>query len=456
MNLIIMILLISLLIIVHELGHFFAAKMFKMRVDKFGFGLPIGPTLYRKQIGETEFLIHAFLLGGYVSFPDDNEESDLPKDSPLRFKNKPIYQRAIVVSAGVVANLVCAIVLVFLTGLFWGNLPSNSYEVSIGKILPSATPSTKASGLQKGDIIYSVNGSKLVFPICLTKYLLHSRTEDGFAAQERIDEKLLKLQALNPRITDTNKPIKIGTVINLTKQDEEKPIKLTNDEILGLEQIKNNETELNTLQKATRDEIFNSHKYRIKKNITLKDLAAASADTYKPITLVVIRKGEKIELNKIYPDENGYIGIEKQIKEVFVPTKNIVALTKTTAEYISYNTQLMVYGLGKMFMGRIPMQEMHGIVAITKIGSDVIENQGLYKGVLLTAIISLNLAFINLLPIPALDGGHLLFLFLEKIRGRELSEKKTELISNFFFYLLILLMILIVFNDIFALITKQI
>ena len=78
MNLIIMLLLISVLIIVHELGHFLSAKLFKIKVDKFGIGLPIGPTLYEKQIGDTKFLIHAFLLGGYVSFPDDDENCELP------------------------------------------------------------------------------------------------------------------------------------------------------------------------------------------------------------------------------------------------------------------------------------------------------------------------------------------------------------------------------------------
>ena len=79
MSIIIMILLLSLLILVHEAGHFLAAKMFKMRVSKFGFGLPIGPTLWKKQIGDLEVLVHAFLLGGYVSFPDDEKDCDLPK-----------------------------------------------------------------------------------------------------------------------------------------------------------------------------------------------------------------------------------------------------------------------------------------------------------------------------------------------------------------------------------------
>ena len=75
-----MILLISFLVMVHELGHFTAAKAFKIRVDKFGFGLPVGPTLFRKKIGETEFLVHALLLGGYVSFPDDDANSELSAD----------------------------------------------------------------------------------------------------------------------------------------------------------------------------------------------------------------------------------------------------------------------------------------------------------------------------------------------------------------------------------------
>ena len=106
MSIIIMILLLSFLVLVHELGHFFAAKAFGMKVEKFGFGLPLGPTLFEKKIGETTFLIHALLLGGYVAFPDDEKECSLDADSPERFENKPVYQRAIVVSAGVISNVV--------------------------------------------------------------------------------------------------------------------------------------------------------------------------------------------------------------------------------------------------------------------------------------------------------------------------------------------------------------
>lgn len=451
-----MILLISLLILVHEAGHFFAAKMFKIKVDKFGFGLPFGPTLFKKKIGETEFLIHSFLLGGYVSFPDDDENSPLDKDSPERFNNKPVYQRAIVVVAGVFANLVCAIALVMFVGLFWGNLPSGTYETSVYKIMPSATISTKNSGIKSGDIIYSVNGTKANLPIVLTKYLTHSKSFDGFVSEQEFNNKKIELKKLNPYIENEKLKIKKGTIVKLAEFKEEKSIKLTDDEILGFEQYKNNDIELSDAQKNLRDKIYAKKEYIADGNFNLEDISMASTDTYKPVFITVLRNGQKFELKKIYPDEKGMMGIEKQIKEIFIPTKNPISLIKNTCRYINSNTKLMTYGLGKMITGKVPVQEMHGIVAITKIGSDVIEYQGLFKGILLTAIISLNLAIVNLLPIPALDGGHLFFLILEKIRGKALNEKVMETVGNFFFYILILLMILVIFNDVFALVTNQI
>ncbi len=93
--------------------------------------LPIGPTLWSKKIGDVEVLVHAFLLGGYVSFPDDEKDSDLPADSEERFINKPVWQRMVVISAGVIANIITAFLLVFITAVAWGKLPSGSYDVYI-------------------------------------------------------------------------------------------------------------------------------------------------------------------------------------------------------------------------------------------------------------------------------------------------------------------------------------
>ena len=129
-----MILLISFLILVHELGHLLTAKALGFKVTRFGFGLPVGPTLFKGKIGDIEILVHAFLLGGYVSFPDDEEDSNIPKDSNELFQNQPAWKRAIVLCAGVAANMLCAIVLVMFTASITHKLPTDRAIVYIKNI----------------------------------------------------------------------------------------------------------------------------------------------------------------------------------------------------------------------------------------------------------------------------------------------------------------------------------
>lgn len=454
-NIIIMILLISFLVMVHELGHFLAAKAFKIRVDKFGFGLPVGPTLFRKQIGETEFLVHACLLGGYVSFPDDDKDSEIAKDSPERFANKPIYQRLAVIVAGVFANFITAILLVMFVAGVWHKLPTNTFDTTFEELTENSVQSVKSAGFQKGDVFYEINGTTVDLPNVLSQYLYLSRLHDGFVSQELADKKKSEIIKLNPSI-NPDKVIAIGTKVIMPDYEDEKPVKLTKDEILGFEKYSSGETELTDLQKATRDNLKGQKLYTVKVPLTVEDLAYAASDTQKPLDITVLRNGEKIHMPYIYPNKDGLLGIKKGVIEVMYPVNNLKDNIIYTYEYIKTNSDLMLYGLGKLFTGKVPMEEMHGIVAITKIGSDVIEYQGFFKGLLLTAIISLNLAYLNLLPIPALDGGHVLFLLIEKIQGRPVNEKVTEIIANIFFYLLIILMFYIIYNDIVALVTNKI
>ena len=456
MNIIIMILLISFLILIHELGHFMAAKAFKIKVDKFGFGLPFGPVLYRKQIGETEFLIHALLLGGYVSFPDDDVNSDLPEDSPERFQNKPIYQKAVVVSAGVIANVICAIFLVILTAAIWHKLPAGKYDIEIAKIIAPKEAAVHKSGLQTNDKIYKINGSPITLPYQVNKYASLSKKFDGKISAETYANSVKELQTINKNIKAINEPVKKGEKIKLFTPVDEPALHLPQDVLMGLGQYKEKQLELNSKQLKLRDSIQDKKEYVSDGDTTLADIAYALSDTKRPMNFTVIRNGKEVNLKPIYSDENGTIGIQQKITEVLVPTKTPVQIIKASSEYVWTNTELMILGLVKLFTGQIPMQDLHGIVAITKLGGDVIENQGLFKGLLLTAIISINLAIINLLPIPALDGGHLLFLTIEKIKGKPLDEKTIEKIGNIGFSFLLILMFLIIFNDIFALITKKI
>ncbi len=446
---IIMILLISLLILIHELGHFLAAKAVGIRVDKFGFGLPIGPTLFSKKVGDTEILIHAFLLGGYVSFPDDEEDCDLPKDSPLRYSNKSVGQRAFVISAGVICNVILAYVLIFMTGLIWKHLPENSFTVKFEKFAPTAVESIKNSGIEQGDIWYSINGLNIDYPIAITKFFTMSKEFDGFADESIINSKLEELKKLNPKINPEGF-IPLGTVVKLPAFTDENPVILTSDNILGLEKVVSKEIALSDYQRELRDKINYKRQYKLDGETTLTDIASAISDTKKPISIVVLRNGEQVKLNTVYSDKDGKIGIQQTYSENYVETKDFKSLIKETCNYVNYNISFMVYTLGKLFTGKIPMSEMNGIIAITKVGTELIAYKGLFQGLLLTAMISLNLALINILPIPALDGGHLFFLVIERITGKPVSKKFVEALSNFFFYLLIVLMVFILYNDIHA------
>ena len=449
---IIMLFLISLLILVHELGHFLAAKLVGIRVDKFGFGLPFGPTLFSKKIGETEILIHAFLLGGYVSFPDDEEECDLPKDSDKRFTNKTVGQRILVICAGVIFNVILAYILIFSTGLLWKHLPDNKFTIYFEKFAPSAVESIKISGIEKGDKLYSINGLEVEYPMTVTKFFTMSKEYDGFADKKIIDKKLEELKQLNGDKTT----FEAGETIKLPQYTDEETLKLTRDNILGLEKYKSTEIALTEEQKELRDDINYNKEYKASKPINIEDIAAAISDTKKPIYIVVERKGDMISLPAIYSDKEGKVGIVQSYSENYTETKTLKQLIPATIHYVNYNVSFMVYSLGKLFTGKIPMSDMNGIIAIAKIGTEIIAYKGIFQGLLLTAMISLNLALINILPIPALDGGHLMFLIIEKITGRSVSKVFIEKLSTFFFYLLIALMVIIIYNDIFAWVTGKI
>jgi regulator of sigma E protease len=213
--------------------------------------------------------------------------------------------------------------------------------------------------------------------------------------------------------------------------------------------------ELNDLQKSLRDKIQNKRVFITDSEVTLDDLASALSDSDHPLKITVKRGEKTIEFANISPNKDGIIGIKLSIEEISEKTTGFLSAVKNSWNYLWINTKMMISGLVKVFTGKIPMGELHGIIAIAKVGGDVIQYQGIWKGFLLTAVISLNLAVLNLLPIPALDGGHILFLFIEKILGKRFSQNVQETFVRYGFTFLIFLMVFVIFNDIFALITKK-
>ena len=453
-----MLILISLLVLVHELGHYLAARAFGIQVSHFGLGLPIGPLLYETKCGDTKITVHAFLLGGYVSFPDDDEDNeitkDLPLDSPKRFKNKKPWQKAVVVSAGVFANVIFALFLVMFCAAYYHKLPSSKYDVYIKDFAPEVKSNVMTSGLKAGDKIISVNGSNIINSYQFIFLVQKSKFFDGFVSKDTVSKKIDEIKKLNPKLDDTN-TLKAGQKILLPPLEGEKQVKVSDNVLLGIEKYKTDEIELTKEQKALSAALEGKKEFIADKDYSLEDLAYALSDSYKPLSISVLRDNKKLTFNDLKTSKDGLLGVKLEVSEIFVPINSPLEIITKSWDYLVVNTKLMLLGLWQLVSGKIPLSDMHGIVAITKVGGDIIENSGMLKGLLLSAIISIDLAIINLLPIPALDGGHLMFLALEKVAGRELDEKIVEGVSRVFFALLILLMIYVVFNDIFALVTKQ-
>ena len=184
----------------------------------------------------------------------------------------------------------------------------------------------------------------------------------------------------------------------------------------------------------------------------MKDLAFALSDNQKPLDIKVLRNGEIVALKTVYSDKEGLIGITIDRKEKLIPITGVKSAFSASYNYLYNETKSMLIVLKQLFTGKIPLKNMHGVVLITKMGGDIISSEGIFYGILLTAVISMNLAILNILPIPALDGGHLLFLLIEKIQGKPVDEEISNKIMTVFFSLLILLLVFVLFNDIYVLV----
>lgn len=301
--------------------------------------------------------------------------------------------------------------------------------------------------MKKGDKIVSLNGTKITNTNSLLTIINLSKSNDGYYNKNLADKYLLQLKEINFVFTE-DEVIPKGVTVKLPEREAEPSIGLQKEEEVGIVKPENNDEKLTEVQAKIRDSLTNDKYITGNEQFTLRDLSKAMADNTHPLNFVVDRDGKYLALKAFNPDDKGKIGVQLESKEVLIKTQGIKSILKYGTKYLYDNTYYMVYGLGQIFTGKVPLKDLHGIVAITKVGGDIIQNSGLFYGLLLTAIISMDLAIVNFLPIPALDGGHILFLIIEKIRGRRLKDETVEKIGTVFFSLLIILMVLIIFNDI--------
>lgn len=326
MTIIYAIIMFCLLIFIHELGHFMAAKACGVKVNEFALGM--GPAIFKKQKGETLYALRAIPIGGYCAMEGEDEESE----DARAFNNKPAWKKAIIVVAGAAMNLILCILFLIIIALYTGTVTTTIDQVTAGS-------PAEAAGIQSGDKIVAVDQKK---------------TDDW---------------------------VSLVTAIGTAKEE---------------------------------------------------------------VTLEVERDGQNLTLtSELTEAEDGrmVIGI------VPVREHNVLTAIKDGTVNTWNMTKMMVDTFRQLFTGDVSVKELSGPVGIVYAVNDTAQYGFVYL-LYLTALISLNLAIVNMLPLPALDGGRLLFIIVRKITGKAITDEMEGKVHFIGIMLLFALMIYVTWNDI--------
>lgn len=432
-----LILAISILVILHEFGHYLAARAFGIKVEKFYLFFDAwGFKLFSFKRGDTEWGIGWLPLGGYVKIAgmiDESMDKEAMKEpaQPWEFRSKPAWQRLIVMVGGVVVNIIAGIIIFAMISYTYGDKFMKNDSLKAG-IVPSDL--AKEYGFKIGDKLVAVNGVPIV------------HFEDALQVKHILSEGVVYDVNRNDSMVKVSLPDDFVKKFSENKADFFRPRmhffvgavgEKTNAQKAGL--LKDDVIEKVDSFKFTFLDEFQSY---LKEN------------KCKDVALTVNRGGNIINLNCAV-DACGTIGIGVDSKdfEYVDVSYGFFASFPLGIKKAGENIDAQIKGWGKIFKGDIAVNKaVQGPIGIAKFfGSELVWK----RFWLFTALISLGLAFMNILPIPALDGGHVLFLIFEIIIGKPLSESFLEKAQYAGMLILLTLMVLIFGNDIWGLISNS-
>jgi len=421
------IIVLGVLIFIHELGHFMVAKWVGVRVEKFSLGF--GPKLLGIKRKETEYLISLLPLGGYVKLAGENPEEEL-KHEPSEFASRSVGDRAGIVIAGPIMNLVLAFLLFPVVFMLGTEVPSYLNKPPVLGYVEADSPALEA-GFRAGDTIVRIDGAAITtwgeLDNLITTSPGHSMTvsflRDGAFMQT----------ILTPR---TNEAYGIGYA-GLVPQIE--PV------IGGL-------TPGYPAERAGMklgDRIVAIEGIPVQHWNQIPQLIAQHQDSEIAFT---VQRGEANQRFLIKPkleDINGktrpFIGIS-HVTEMVIEQYGVFESLKRGTLKFGEMTAMTFYVLKQLVTRKLSVKTLGGPIMIAQITGQAAKS-GLPNLLLFMAFLSLNLGILNLLPIPVLDGGHILFLLIEFLRGKPLGVKKMEIAQQIGLVILILLMIVVTYND---------
>lgn len=424
-----LILSLSILVAVHELGHLVAAKYFGMRVEQFSIGFP--PKIWSFRKGETEYAISAIPLGGYVKISgmiDESLDAEQMKQppQPWEFRSKPAWQRLIVMIGGITVNVVVGILIFIGLTYTQGEVYLNKDDINErGQVIIGSL--AKELGLQEGDKIVKINGQDFIDyqDVYEPKNLIASNA--SFTVNR--NGELIEIPIPTDFIEGFNKNDKDLSFISFRLPAE-----------VG-EVAKNSIAEKVGLQHG--DAIVEVEG----KPVQYFDEVVAALDSVKgnSVSFAIKRNGDTLRFNEEFPNpERKAIGFypmaRAHVQYDFLSSIGVGTKRAFTTLY----TQIQAFG--KIIRGELSFQKsVSGPIGMTKAFGPEWDWVRFWT---ITGLLSLVLAFMNLLPIPALDGGHVMFLSFEIISGRKPSDKFLETAQKIGMVFLLALMVFIFANDI--------
>ena len=415
MTIIYFVLILGVTVFIHELGHFMFAKKYGVYVYEFSIGM--GPKLFKfnRKNDETNYCIRLFPIGGFVQMAGEEVEEDknIPIEKSLR--SKTAFQRFMIMVAGVMMNFILAFVLLIFLGIF--NDVSVNYVYIDGSTIPN---------LNNGDKIVEVDGhfvnnyDKLALELTIAaKKNFYMVVEDSRGNKKEVNvdpialgknslpyQKDFGFEVNNIEISKSSlKEINIGdTIISVNGTN-----------------ITNNLELLNELDKAN-DEML----------LTLKD----KNNKTREVKVIIKEKKSDELLGYSY----GFYITGERVKGFFGTLKYACLKFFSTVEQ-------MLFTVFYLITGDISLNMLSGPVGIFSVVGDA-GRAGFSSVISLLSLICINVGFINFLPLPAFDGGHILFIIIEKIKGSRVNPKVENTIHNIGFILLMILMVLVTYNDI--------
>jgi len=438
------IILLGIIIFIHELGHFLFAKILGVRVLKFSLGF--GPKIIGKKIGDTEYLLSSIPLGGYVKMLGESPDDELDEeDKPFAYKSHPVWKRVIIVASGPLFNLAFAVLLFFV--IFVSGIPTSYPDV--GKITEHS-PAAKA-GLITGDRVMAID-ENVIQSWDEVDESVHNSSGNPLLFKVKRGQDVIKIP-----VTPVSKTGK-----NLFGEDEQywdigvSPLIYP---VVG-EVIKGEPADKAGMKRG--DKIVKIDNTPIK---TWQDMTAIIHSNPDKLLHFTIEREDRVIGLSIMPEkktlsipsfeeqELGIIGI-KHVGNDFIKKYAIPEAVTLGAEKTWDVSVLTLIVIVKLIQRSLPTEIIGGPIFIFQMAGEQAA-RGLLDFFFFMAIINVNLGILNLLPIPILDGGHILFLGIEAIRRKPLNERFIAISQRVGIAVIITIMVFAFYNDIMRLITGK-